>query len=669
MTAMSNDPNVPSRLPRERSASTAALDNLVRRKLRVSNPSDPKEVANALKSLYTGESKALDSEASGLPFFLVQRICTDTTSAATSTRVEMIQAKQDVERDLLNLVSHTALKDVQAELRGWQQAIGRLVADGTEAARFGLDPRQRDAAMAARRQLGAYARLSRYVGALTPNMSLHYRQLAKSLDEVAALIVVALGDSIASAGSGGARFLLQAPASELQGRRDAVIYALRNLVGTTQEGYGPNDWPRGLVAYRKFIDKLEEGGHTDLRVLFQEGYVARVLDELVHYTTGGGVDDLRALAATSAPTLERFRRLIILSTRLVDPESPPLASYLNALQFFLDAFENGGSGARLLYISRPPIVFYGLYGNSGVEDPGTKRLLALVTARGQLAEQLDCYMNCACGPSLARCQIILDKLLFDVDRAIDLYVAGKIGKEGDPEIRAAAYGVLINQFLANPGPGDSAPSIGPELGDVAKLKADPDEHTACVCTNDCIEPKGPIDLLLQEIRDLLWWTTPGVAGGDKTFDFTGFSFTDDNGLSQVAGGFNNVGFGNLGQKVRDVLDSIAGHATVSASELDVSVSDEAHKAALLELMRKLGAMHQELCLQRSMDRQWDGLLRTLAPSCLRFGGDSILATEQLLDLAIARVQLRDACPAYEPDIPPHFETSLAGISYLRNSEG
>jgi hypothetical protein len=162
-----------------------------------------------------------------------------------------------------------------------------------------------------------------------------------------------------------------------------VINALRNLVGTAQGAYEGNEWPRGQVAYRRFLSRLETAGQSDLRALFQENYVARSLDEFIHWTTSNNPDDLRALGATANAMLEKFQRLILLGNHLVDPESPPLAAYLSTIQLFLDAFANAASGYRLLYIARPPIVFYGLYGVGG-PDTATERLLQLVINRGPI---------------------------------------------------------------------------------------------------------------------------------------------------------------------------------------------------------------------------------------------------------------------------------------------
>ncbi|WP_204269814.1 hypothetical protein, partial [Klebsiella pneumoniae] len=90
--------------------------------------------------------------------------------------------------------------------------------EGVSAARYGLDPTRRDTAFAMRRQLGEYARLARLVGALTPDLNRHFRNLATSIDEACAVMLVLMGESMANLGFAGGRFLLQAPYSELQAR-------------------------------------------------------------------------------------------------------------------------------------------------------------------------------------------------------------------------------------------------------------------------------------------------------------------------------------------------------------------------------------------------------------------------------------------------------------------
>jgi hypothetical protein len=419
-----------------------ALDNLIRRELRVADPNDPLQVAQALLSRYKGDPRAvaIAQEARGLPF--LQTVSTETrmVQAPTSSDAELQQAMDDVERDLRELTTNNLLKDVTPELEGWAAAVRSAISEGATAARFALDPRQRDKSFAIRRQLGDYARVARLVGALTPAVNMEYRSFAQSLDEVGAVLLVLMGEALANVGFAGGRFLLQAPYTELQVRRDAAIYALRNLVGATQEAYGPNDWPRGLDAYRRLFDVLEAQGQGDLRALLVETELVRTMDTLIQRSAHGTAQGLRALGSTAQIDLQRFYRLVSVGRRTINPESPPLTAFFETLRLFADAFNSDG-GFRLLHIARPSILFYGLYGSQETEH-ADRRLTELITRRGILAGQLDCLMRCDCDEDTVICQIVLDKILYDVDRAIDLYAVGE-EELGAPEIRAAAYSYVI----------------------------------------------------------------------------------------------------------------------------------------------------------------------------------------------------------------------------------
>jgi len=162
-----------------------ALDNILRRELRVSDPNDPNQIAQALLTLYkdTPRAQAISQEAKGLPFLQAAPMQTLVPQAATSSDSDLQQARDDVERDLQELTTNSFLKDVTPELQGWAQSVRSAIQEGTAAARFALDPRQRDKAFGIRRQLGDYARMARLVGALTPTLNLTYRTFAQSLDE------------------------------------------------------------------------------------------------------------------------------------------------------------------------------------------------------------------------------------------------------------------------------------------------------------------------------------------------------------------------------------------------------------------------------------------------------------------------------------------------------
>jgi hypothetical protein len=421
-----------------------ALDNLLRRELRVGDPRNPQQIAKALLDRYQSEPRArgIQSEAEGMPFLRSAPRFVAAAAEDTATSVDLKQAMSDVHKDLEHLGKSNLLKDIDAELGGWSDGIRNAVQEGVNAARFGLDPRNRDRAIGMRRTLGDYARLSRLVGSLNPSATHEFRSLAQSIDEVCAVILVMLGESMANNGFAGGRFLLQAPFTEMQTRRDACIHSLQNLLGSLSYQNAPNEWPRGIDAYRRLFDALEAQGQGDLRALMTEQELTRVLDDLVRRAARGSAEGLRALGSTAQIELNRVYRLINFGYRLVDPESPPLTSFLESLRLFADGFGQAG-GSRLLRVARPPIVFYGLYGIEE-EAAADRRIVNLTVARGRLASQIDCLARCACDD--ISCQVMLDKILYDIDRAIDMYAVGNIDL-GLPEIRAAAYSYVIEAFL------------------------------------------------------------------------------------------------------------------------------------------------------------------------------------------------------------------------------
>ncbi|MCF6147057.1 MAG: hypothetical protein E3K37_00180 [Candidatus Kuenenia sp.] len=669
-------------LLRDRPPATVDLDNLMRRVLRVSDPTDSTQVAEALGKLYEVEYEVMSREASGLPYRMVPALQA-APMATTTTHIELEQAKNDVERDLAALMNNSILKDIVPELRGWATAIRTAIADGVNAARFSLDPRQRDKTFAIRRLLGNYSRISRYVGALTPTLNQSYRKLAQSLDEVAGVLLVIMGETIANIGMGGGRFLLQSPVSELQERRDAVIYALRNLIGSTQEAYGTNDWPRGLQAYSQLLEHLGKNAHHDLRVLFQENEIARMMDELIHHATGNTSEGLRALGSTAQLTLERFRRLILFGQGIISPSSPPLAAFLTSLKLFLDAFDNADSGYRLLTISRPPVLFYGLYGIGG-QDPASRRLLDLIILRGKLAEELDCYLGCNCGSDEARCQIILDKILYDVDRAIDLYALGS-EDFGEPEQRSTAYGYVIEAVLSTImgigcSPGIKEEDIpGCESGkDVlnrfcSDIAGNGDNTKNCKPTCLYCVPKGSaLEKTLEEIRDILWFYI------FKKKDFSGVPV----GILEDAGFGNppviSVKFqtGSLRENLKlvDGCNKAANNRGIYGAikqtlmpniiaDCSEDIPTNKIPTSIKRLEKMLKIIHQELCFQADTESNWESLLQTMASSCNKFNG-LLDPTKEIIQCAISKFSGTEItpCPPFAVTIPPHYETSLDSLA-------
>jgi hypothetical protein len=675
-----------------------ALDNLLRRELKVSDPNDPQQIANALLERFRDDPRAnaITQEARGLPFLQSGSVSSVPAQAATSSSVELQQAKDDVERDLRELTTNSLLKDVTPEIQGWAQAVRSAIAEGSTAARFALDPRQRDKTFGIRRQLGDYARMARMVGALTPTLNMTYRKFAQSLDEVASVLLVMMGEALSNVGFNGGRFLLQAPYAELQSRRDAAIYALRNLIGATQLAYGPNDWPRGLDAYRVLFNNLETQGQGDFRALLVENELARSMDELIQRAAHGTADGLRALGSTALLDLERFRRLVIVGQNTVVPPSPPLTAFLEALQLFADVFDGSG-GFRLLRVARPPILFYGLYGMQNMDD-SDRILLDLIILRGQLADQLDCYLRCDCSVGAVNCQVVLDKILYDLDRAIDLYAMGKV-RLGQPELRALAYSYVIEYFLILNTYKQEPPSF-PEFPISDPKKRVPwdfdwsDNETtgnrvpaamidqcslpfALFKPNSANQPGYLVDIINKlrpdiDSNDPVWagmqLALTQLAGAVVTAldDITGTDLPRATSLITAI----STAIANLANNQIDDLTGLysltqQGLSLIQSNILIITpqnLPSDNIKAAVQPLDDLMSLLQQELCIQRDMEDRWENLVRTMAPDCA--GIDRVLNTvKTVIQGAIDRVggQLDAPCPAFDPKIPPHFETSLGDI--------
>lgn len=420
------------------------MDNLIRRELRVGDPRDPKQIAQALMQRYaeTAQARSLINEAKGMPFLQTVTLAAAPAAVPTATSLDLQQARNDIEADLEELLGSNQLKDMTPELEGWAHALRAAVADGEHAAAQGIDTRQRDKTFAIRRLLGDYARAARLVGTLNPRAGAEFRSLAQSLDEASAVLLVMMGESIANTGIAGGRYLMQVPFGELQTRREAVLHALRNLNGASQHAWGPSEWPRGVDAYRQLFEVLERQGQGDLRSLLTEHGMARVMDQLID-RAGQGVNGLRALGATALIELQQFKRLIAaIHWGVHGTASPPLVALQEALQLFIDGFTATG-GIRLLGIARPQILSYGLYGNRSVSDLDD-RLSLMLRLRGELAAQADCFASCARQGAAMKSQVLVDQSLYGLDRAIDLYAVGVGATPGEPEIRAATYGYVMD---------------------------------------------------------------------------------------------------------------------------------------------------------------------------------------------------------------------------------
>jgi hypothetical protein len=175
-----------------------------------------------------------------------------------------------------------------------------------------------------------------------------------------------------------------------------------------------------------------------------------MLDNLLDHAVATTPDSLRSMGSTAVVTtrmLSRFAGVIqpIIPTAGTG-EQPFIADYFQSLFSFTAGFRSSAAGYRMPFLARPPLLAYGFYGAGG-PDFATTTLQSLTVLRSQIAELIDC-LCCDCTEGSAAAAAISGKLLFDLDRAIDLFCLGTEPQaNGSSELHAAAYSYVIESAL------------------------------------------------------------------------------------------------------------------------------------------------------------------------------------------------------------------------------
>jgi hypothetical protein len=405
----------------DRSPARAAVDNVLRRSLKISNPYDPAEVAKGLLARYGDEAERIKREQQGLPFSVMQAQPPAAPQANGAGRPEMRRASDTLEAALRELTTSPDLADLQPELSGWASMIRRACTDGFASAAYAIDPGERDRAFGARRSLGEFGRLARYAAAVNACATDIYCRLAQACDLAANVILVAIGDALGQAGITRSGAILQVTAATLESRRNGVVEALRSLLAPNAID-DQNTLPRAQQAVLEIYEALEEVGSPDLRALLDEAYLSRQLDDLIDLAAGSTPDGLRALGTASAVIVQRLERFLSIAEPLVTPQAPPASVFFAELRLFTQGFESSRSGYRLPYLARSPLLVSGVAAGATFDAP-TQTLLDLALRRTALADAIDC-LCCSCDEHDADELVLAAKVLFDVDRGIDLFGLG-----------------------------------------------------------------------------------------------------------------------------------------------------------------------------------------------------------------------------------------------------
>ena len=417
-----------------------AVETVLRRTLKISNPRNLEELSKGLLRRYSNDAMLMDRERKGLPY----TIYADTNLALdrnTNKRPEVIDAQNDLERVLGEIASDPALAEISGEMRGWAKAIRSATAEGLNSAPFALDQLASDRALSARRALGDFARISRYTAAMSSCDGQVFCRLAQVCDAVASLILVLMGDAMAEAGVTRSTHVPRIPVSSLRQRRDNIMNELQLLLRSGVDLASPDIWPRGTASLMQIDEQLTTSEAADLRSLLDENYLSRQLDELIDLASDASIDGMKALGSVAMMSVRRFRRFIAIATSEIAP-SPPLTRFVVALALFIQGFAESAGGYRLAMLARSPLLA-GQATLTGGADAPTYTLIAMALARSAAAEWIDC-LCCSCSDDDVESIMFFAKSIYDLDRAIDLYALGiETDGQGDAEIRAGAYAALL----------------------------------------------------------------------------------------------------------------------------------------------------------------------------------------------------------------------------------
>lgn len=443
-------------LPLELAANERArFEEFMRRQLGVPKL-DPGLVVAALSRKYPGIAARLDEEGQGVSirFNTVPELPAGPQPGAPSDtagaqRLREMHAALD--SDLVCLLEHPSNREQRGAFTGWRDAILAELSAGHDAAALSADPLQRDRAFYALRKLEDFARVARLVSLLNPSLQREYRRLATSLDAASMALRVRVGEALFQMGGADGGSVFKVAVHDLDRLRMTLIAALERFtpLGPTDS----DDWGDGPASRGALERELAVKGQGELRVLLRPESMSRLLDVLLAQVANAKPETLRELAATAPVELVQLKRLRAVASQLLEASgasasaSAPLSAFVQALHLFIEAFARPGSGTRLLDLAVPFPFASGQLGRSSTVAMSTVH--QLIGLRSRLSTELEAlHGDPDFDPLRWSVPVVLDRVLYDVSRALDLHLLGSGSTAAtSEEARAALYGQVLWAWL------------------------------------------------------------------------------------------------------------------------------------------------------------------------------------------------------------------------------
>lgn len=337
---------------------TRMLDDLLRKKLKVGNPSDVGEVLKALQGMYPEKTAAIHAESLGLP-------PTTALARVVPSAQPMVAAKSfasgeydvvlsQMQADFSNVIKAQECREFDVELGGWQSASLREYNEGAVAARSSQDPGQRERALLAVRRLNEFSFNVRVFGTTMGESFWDFRRLATTLDNAADMLRILIGEALYDVGLALSGMLLQVPVSDFRARGESLTDALEGWLTGNQEIF--DDWGVRLTSYQAFFDALD----PDLRVYARPEGLRASIDSLVSAVVNGmtsnSAEALRQLSLTAPPEIGRLSRVYAVASKVLQvptTQSSSLSIFTRTLGLFVDAFKNPRGGVLYIDLALP----------------------------------------------------------------------------------------------------------------------------------------------------------------------------------------------------------------------------------------------------------------------------------------------------------------------------